>query len=284
MKMKNIFYALGIVSIALGLSSCEETWDKNPVLAGHEGIVKADFLNDPVLGQQEIMLTTDNSTGTFHLTCSQPYYGFAAVATYRVQCSLTEDFSDYREINQDFYDCAQINPINGDVAAALEYLSGVKNDGDLPLPYQTLYMRLYAYIQQSQANTQYYSNVVSFKGVSANYLAIWVSGQPANLYLRGGMNDWGTSEEWQFFTGDEENSWVSPQVTIPAGTEFKVADAGWGPINLGAGDDATVHVGVAYALNGGGSPGNLTLAEDFTGKAYLYLDKGNYTLILESSN
>ena len=281
--MKNIFYALGIVSLALGLSSCEETWDKNPVLAGHEGIQKADFLNVPVMSEQTIMLTTDNSTGTFHLTASQPYYGFAAVATYRVQCSLTEDFADYREINQDFYDCAEINPITGEVAAALEYLSGVKNDGDLPLPYQTLYMRLYTYIQQTQENTQYVSNVVSFKNVSANYLAIWVAGQPANLYLRGGMNDWGAVEAWQFFTGDEENSWVSPEITIAAGTEFKVADSAWGPINLGAGDDATVHVGVAYSLNGGDSPGNLTLAEDFTGKAYLYLEKGNYSLILDPS-
>ena len=279
--MKNIFYALGIVSVALGLSSCEETWDKNPVLEGHEGIKEANFLNQPVLGEQTIMLTNDNSTGTFHLTASQPYYGFAAVATYRVQCSLTEDFATYREINQDFYDCAQINPINGDVAAALEYLSDVKNDADLPLPYQTLYMRLYAYIQQSQENTQYYSNVVSFKNVAANYLAIWVAGQPANLYLRGGMNGWGTSPDWQFYTGDEENSWVSPTITIEAGTEFKVADSEWGPINLGAGDNATVHVGEAYSLNGGDSPGNLTLAENFTGKAYLYLDKGNYTIILE---
>lgn len=282
--MKNIFYALGIVSVALGLSSCEETWDKNPVLEGHEGIVQADFLNEPVMGEQAIMLTTDNSTGTFHLTASQPYYGFAAVATYRVQCSLTPDFANYREINQDFYNCAEINPINGDVAAALEYLSDVKNDGDLPLPYQTLYMRLYTYIQQSQENTQYYSNVVSFKNVSANYLAIWVAGQPANLYLRGGMNEWGAVEDWQFFTGEEENSWVSKEVTIAAGTEFKVADSAWGPVNLGAGSDATVHVGQAYALNGGDSPGNLTLAENFTGKAYLYLEKGNYSLILEPAN
>lgn len=284
--MKKIFYALGIMSVALGFSSCEETWDKNPVLQGHQGIVKADFLNEPVLGEQTIMLTTDNSTGTFHLTASQPYYGFAAVATYRVQCSLTEDFANYREINQDFYNCAEINPINGDVAAALEYLSDVKNDADLPLPYQTLYMRLYAYIQQTPENTQYYSNVVSFKGVSANYLAIWVAGQPANLYLRGGMNDWNADagSAYQFMTADEENSWVSGEITIAAGTEFKVADSAWGPINLGSGEDATVHVGEAYSLNGGDSPGNLKLAEDFTGKAYLYLEKGNYSLILEPSN
>ncbi|MCH5234833.1 MAG: hypothetical protein J1E16_06030 [Muribaculaceae bacterium] len=280
--MKNIFYALGIVSIALGLSSCEETWDKNPVLQGHEGIVKAEFLNEPVLGEQTIMLTSDNSTGTFHLTASQPYYGFAAVATYRVQCSLTEDFANYREINQDFYDCAEINPINGDVAAALEYLSNVKNDQDLPLPYQTLYMRLYTYIQQSQENTQYYSNVVSFKNVSANYLAIWVAGQPANLYLRGGMVDgWGAVPEFQFMTGEEENSWETNTITIPAGTEFKVADSEWAPINLGAGDDNVVTPGEAYALQGGDNPGNLTIKVDFTGKAYLYLDKGNYTLILD---
>ena len=282
--MKNIFYALGIVSLALGFSSCEETWDKNPVLAGHDGIEQADFLNDPVLGNMEIMLTTDNANGTFHLTASQPYYGFAAVATYRVQCSLTEDFRDYREINQDFYDCAEINPINGDVAAALEYLSGVKNDQDLPLPYQTLYMRLYTYIQQSPENTQYYSNVVSFKGVSANYLAIWVAGQPANLYLRGDMNGWNPSSDYQFMTGEEENSWVSPEITIEAGQGFKVADNDWGSVNLGSGDESTVTPNEAFTLTNAGSSGNLFLKENFTGKAYLYMDKGTYTLILEPSN
>ncbi|MCH5232042.1 MAG: hypothetical protein J1E78_00280 [Muribaculaceae bacterium] len=279
--MKKIIYSLAVVSAALGFSSCEETWDKNPVLDGHTGILQADFLNEPVMGNNDIMLTTENSNGYFHLTCSQPDYGFAAVATYRVQCSLTPDFSDYREIAQDFYNCAEINPLNSEVAAALEYLSDVKTDEDLPLPYQTLYMRLYAFIQQTQETTQYVSNVVSFKGVSVNYLAIWVANQPANLYLRGDMNGWGADPAYQFTTGTEENSWKSDVITIEAGQGFKIADSNWGSVNLGSQDANTVVPGTPFALNNDGGSGNLFVTSDFTGVAYLYLDKGVYTLILD---
>ncbi len=113
---------------ALGFTACNETWDDNPVLKTHTGEIKADFLNNPVLQDQVIMITNDNKEGTFHLTCSQPDYGYAAVATYKVQCSLTEDFANYEEIAQSFYDCSEINPVNADVAAAIYYLSGVKAD------------------------------------------------------------------------------------------------------------------------------------------------------------
>lgn len=269
---------------ALGLSSCSETWDGNPVLPTHEGTPTVEILNKPALQDMPIMLTNDNADGNFHLTCSQPDYGYAAVATYKVQCSLTPDFADYREIEQSFYNCAEINPINGDVAAALEYLSGVRTEDDLPLAYQTLYMRLRVYVAQDEANTTYFSNVVSFQKVSADYLAIWVADVPANLYLRGGMNEWGADAAWRFATGTESNTWVIKNVTIPAGTEFKVADSNWGPINLGSGDSNVVVPGEKFTLNGGENPGNLTVTADFTGRVQLSLVNGVYELILDPAN
>lgn len=281
--MKKILLTLAVGSIALGFSSCSETWDDNPVLKTHEGEKTVNFLNNPAMQDQTILLTDANKDGTFHLTCSQPDFGYAAIATYKVQCSLTEDFAKFEEISQVFYNCAQINPVNGDVAAAIEKLSGVKTEDDLPLPYQKLYMRLHAYIEQSEANTQYLSNVVSFAGVSADYLAIWVSDVPVNIFLRGGMNNWGNDgldgTEWQFLTGSEENTWVTGVVTIPGGTEFKVADGQWGPINLGAGDP-TITPGEAYNL-AASDAGNIKINEDFTGIAHLKLEKGNYILTLD---
>lgn len=273
---------------ALGFSSCSETWDDNPVINTHEGEEKADFLNNPQMQDQVIMLTDDNKDGTFHLTCSQPDFGYAAVATYRVQCSLTADFSKFEEISQDFYDCSQINPLNADVAAALEKLAGVKTEADLPLPYQPLYMRLRAYVAQDEANTQFISNVVSFKGVSADYLAIWVSGVPINMYLRGGFpeaSDWGAIEQYQFVTGPEENTWVTQTITIAAGTEFKVADSSWGSCNWGGPEGSTsgINVDEPFTLNTGNNPGNLKMAEDFTGIAHVKLEKGVYTLIMAST-
>nr|QIM10841.1 hypothetical protein Muribac1_0500 [uncultured Muribaculaceae bacterium] len=280
--MKKILLSAAVCTLALGFSSCSETWDDNPVLNTHEGEKTANFLNNPVMQDQTIMLTNGNKEGTFHLTCSQPDFGYAAVATYKVQCSLTEDFAKYEEISQDFYNCAEVNPVNGDVAAAIQKLSGVKTEADLPLPYQKLYMRLRAFVAQSESNTQYLSNVVSFAGVSSDYLAIWVSDVPVNIYLLGGMNNWGNdglTAEWQFATGADENTWVTPVVTIPAGTEFKVADSSWGSINLGAGAPQIV-AGEEYAL-AASDAGNIVMSADFTGVAHLKLEKGNYILTLD---
>ena len=216
--MKKISLMFAVAVAALGFSSCSETWDDNPVLKTHEGEEKADFLNQPQMADQVIMLTNDNQDGTFHLTCSQPDFGYAAVATYRVQCSLTEDFAKFEEIQQNFYDCGQINPLNADVAAALEKLSGVQTDTDLPLSYQRLYMRLRAYIGVEEETTQFLSNVVSFKGVAADYLAIWVSGVPVNIYLRGDFpeaSDWGAIPQYQFVTGPERTPGLPAPSTSP---------------------------------------------------------------------
>ena len=272
---------------ALGFSSCSETWDDNPVLKTHEGEQKADFLNQPQMQDQVIMLNNDNKEGTFHLTCSQPDFGYAAVANYRVQCSLTEDFAVFEEINQVFYNCAEINPLNADVAAAIEKLSGVQTEADLPLPYQKLYMRLRAYVAQDEEGTQFLSNVVSFKGVAVDYLAIWVSGVPVNIYLRGGFpdaSDWGAVPQYQFVTGPEENTWVTNTITIPAGTEFKVADSSWGPLNAGAGSaGSNVVPNTPLVIDNGDNPGNLMMTEEFTGIAHLSLVKGVYTLTMATT-
>lgn len=274
---------MAVAALALSFSSCKETWDENPVLVGHEGVQTVNFLNEPVLKDQPVMITNDNSTGTFHLTCSQPYYGYAAVATYKVQVSLSEDFNDFIELSQAFYDCSNINPVNADIAAAIEKLSGVQSEDDLPMPYQTMYVRLHSQIDQSPENTEYLSNVVSFNQVSADYLAIWVSGVPVNMYVRGGLplaSDWSPIPEYQFVTGPEENTWVISYLEMAAGTEFKIADASWGSCNWGAGD-APLVIGEEYMLNTGNNPGNIQCPADFAGSVQVRMEKGNYYLLLD---
>lgn len=284
--MKNNIFILGLAVAMLGLSACSETGDDNPVLIGHEGTIYADFLNIPVMANQEVMLTPENKSGSFALTCSSPDFGFTAAATYRVQCSLTEDFAEYREIRQDFTNCASITPSNSDVAAAIEYLSGVENDEDLPLPYQKLYMRLRAYLEQSPENTEYISNVVSFAGVGANYLAIWVANQPADIYLRGDLPgaSWDAVPEYQFYTDTAEDTWSIPHtVTLSSGTEFKVADSGWSAINLGN-NGTNIEPDKPYTLVNDSQSGNITLTGDFSGIVRLSLSaKGEYTVVLATS-
>lgn len=273
----------------LAFGSCKENWDDSPVLNGHEGTITANFLNKPAMQDQYLMLSTDNQEGYLHLTCSQPDFGYAAIATYKVQVSLNEAFpeDEYVEISQAFYDCAEINPLNKDVAAAIEKCAGIEDESQLPLDYTRVYVRLRAYIEQSPDNTQYLSNVVYFEHIGVDYFARWIAGKEMDMYLRGSFDEgWNALPEYQFVTGEEENTYViTHEVTLTAGTEFKVADAAWGPLNLGAGDDGNVvKINTPYTLAGGDNPGNLTITEDFTGTVHLTEKAGTYTLILETGS
>lgn len=286
--MKNKFLVfLGLAAMVV-LGGCKENWEDSPTLKTHEGVLQADFLNEPAMQNQYLMITQENRDGSFHLSCSQPDYGYAAFATYKVQVCLDENFNEgeYVELNQSFYNCSNINPLNSDVASAMEKLAGIQTEEDLPLNYTSVYMRLRAFIEQSAENTQYVSNVICFRNIGVDYLAVWTPGLEVNIYLRGGWDEgWAALAEWQFVTGEEENTWVIESVHIAAGTEFKVADSSWGPLNLGANDAGNVvAIGEPYELNGGDNPGNLKITEDFTGKAVLSLQAGKYYLTLDPEN
>lgn len=287
----NAKYILGaFCAIAFGLSSCTETWDDSPVLKTYDKVQTASFLNEPQMKSAPVMITESNNKSNLNLTCSQPDFGYAAAAAYQVQMSLTPEFTDYQEIRQRFYNCAQINPLYSDVASAIEYLSGVRSEADLPLPYQKVYVRLKAFVPQDPDHTTFLSNVVSYDAISADYLAIWVGGVPVNIWVRGGMNDWGAgpfvagateAAEWQLVTGPEQDTWVYDNITITAGTQFKLADDAWANINLGApGDAEPVAVEPNKSTTLAESGKNLTVAEDFTGKITLTLSDGIYYIML----
>ena len=275
---------------AFVFTGCDEAKDDNPVLATHEEAIEAEFLNEPVMQNQYIDLTEADATGTLHLTCSQPEgYGYAASARYQVQVSLTKDFADFRDVSEPFRLCSAIDPVNGDIAGALCELYGVKTEADLAnVGYAPLYVRLKADIYTDLGaivpGTTYMSNVVEFKYVKVSYLAIIVPGQPSVYYMRGSWAEgWPAMPEYNFLTTDEKNVWEIAQIDLPANTEFKVADANWGAINLGAGESEIVP-GTPYVLNGGDNPGNITLKTAFKGKAVLTLKNGAYTLLFTPAN
>lgn len=281
--MKKISLTFAVLVAALGFSSCNETWDDNPTLNTHEGVVEANFLNEPVLQNTAVNIGADDVNGTLHFTCSQPDFGYAAAATYRVQISL--DKVKYKELAMSFYDCSEINPVNSEVAKAISSLAGVVSDADLPLNVKPVYFRLRAYIPELPESTQFISNWVSMNDITISYLAIWVAGTPTGMYLRGGMNDWGSPDEWEFKQAAEDYSYEITNVTIAGGTEFKVADSAWDKINMGAGDQGSVvSPGVPYTLNAGENPGNLSITSDFTGRVYLQLVQGTYILTLDPAH
>lgn len=71
------------------------------------------------------------------------------------------------------------------------------------------------------------------------------TGEYTVIYLRGGMNSWlndATDEymaTWQMETADGKTYWFDCQgeTMIPAGVEFKIADANWTVINYSAGSE-----------------------------------------------
>ena len=126
MKKITIFFAS--VAAVLSLSSCSETWDDNPVLAGvPEG---ATFeLNKPTMADNVVLL---EDGGSLHMTCNQPDYGYQAPVSYQVQVSLTEDFAQFENLASIQTNRSQINPPCEQVANAACKLLGVVDPEDVP--------------------------------------------------------------------------------------------------------------------------------------------------------
>ena len=104
---------------------------------------------------------------------------------------------------------------------------------------------------------------------------------PAKIYLRGGMNEWGSPEDWMFSEGDAEGSYYfecKDEHIIPANTEFKIADADWGSYNYGAGGVVTVNTkeeeedGDEVGANWNYNADNSSLAADFTGTIFVTIN------------
>ena len=74
--MNKLSIILAMAAVAVGFSSCEE--DRDPVLQSPTTFV----LNQPEMADQYINLTPGE---VIELACSQPDYGYAAVADYSAE-------------------------------------------------------------------------------------------------------------------------------------------------------------------------------------------------------
>lgn len=99
------------------------------------------------------------------------------------------------------------------------------------------------------------------------------------IYFRGGENGWTYPAVDGFFSTNTSGMLLDPSVYLPAGTEFKIADANWGPINLGAGSDGK-EVTPNSPLSLGASGGNLNISNNFVGYAELENSNDTWTLTL----
>lgn len=290
--MKKITLLFAALATTMGFTSCDESKDDHPTLVPNDGVIVENFLNTPEMTNMTVDLNEDNTSNTLHMTCSQPSYGYAAMVRYDVEVSLSPDFTTpiadglpaSTTLSTAFFDCSEVNPTYGELATAMSDLLGITNDKELPTPYYDIYVRLNANIQNSAGtlveNTNYQSNIVKLTRARVTYLAIIIPGQPTGIYLRGGMNEWGSPAEYEFLTTDEAGVSAIESVTIDKDVEFKVADANWAAINLGLGA-AEFKVGEPYELNGGDNPGNLVMPQNFTGRVQLTNKGGVYTVLFE---
>lgn len=99
------------------------------------------------------------------------------------------------------------------------------------------------------------------------------AGTAAGIYVKGDMNGWGNESAWEFKTTQYEGVFELANVTVDAGTGFKIADSDWSAINLGQGSEAMA-LDVAFPLYSGGNSGNITLNEPFSGTiALVYISE-----------
>ncbi len=299
--MKKIYIILAAL-LATATFSCTETWDDNPTL---KAPTNNNFLNEPAMQDNEIVLA---NTEILNLTCSQPDFGYAAAADYVVEVSMSPDFVSVYKMDNDptkdapglialttvFHDCANINPAADEMATAMCRLMGVTLESSLKEVPTTVYVRLRAYVPQAEEETTIISNVVKFNKIVPFYNVV-VPDEPTIFWLRGSMNGWGSADEqWNLLTTDEKNKWIARNISLPAGTQFKISTyPDWGSPNLGSTDDASSNLvpGTPLALKNDGGSGNLNLADAFTGNIILTriggsgndLKTGNYTILLEAA-
>lgn len=95
-----------------------------------------------------------------------------------------------------------------------------------------------------------------------------------DVYIRGGMNGWlnaadeATMNTWKFTLiskNDEAYTYhfnCEGETVLPAGEDFKVADADWGEVNYSAGGEAEIGEEMVWNYN---ESVNTTVANDYTG-------------------
>lgn len=174
--MKKLSILFACLVAVLGFSSCQEDTDpqyKNPTQF---------VLNTPALVNQLYELSAD---GTIDLSWSQPDYGYAATAAYKVQVSLDGVDSTYIECGTEYKTCyAQVKA--SEVAEAICKLRGIESEDDYTdEPARKLYVRVHAYISGIEGS-DILSNAIVLNQVK-EYCAIQ---SPGYIYLIGNVGGW----------------------------------------------------------------------------------------------
>ena len=263
--MKKISILFACLVAVLSFTSCEA--DTEPRYNDPTGFT----LNTPALAAQYYELTEN---GTLDLSWSQPDYGYATAATYKVSVSLLEDFSEAMELSTEHKLCyAQVS--GKEIAEAICKLRGIANEDDYTdEPARAVYFRVRAYINGIESS-EIVSNVIKLDQVK-EYCAIQ---SPGYIYLIGSVGGWtgpdagnaGALAEWRLFeAADAIGSKIySATFNMPAGSltfRFYTELTGWdGGASVGTQvDDSPITVDMSTGVYGGSlvAPGKGSIQVD----------------------
>lgn len=255
--MKKIFsMALVLLSGIMALTSCSEDRDDNPQIQTPTQFV----LNNPVLAEQFVQLTEQNSV---NLTWSQPNYSYNAFASYMVQVGIVQADGSTKW-NEKTDENGKVTPVylekeytvcNADVsgneiAMALCAIDGVtEEDQYVDKGFREVAFRLKSVIKTTAGNvvpgSEIVSNSVSFKHM-AGFCAIK---SPAYVYLIGEPHGWIAPEAanaetlagWRIYETQVGSNVFKGSLNIPAGKfrfRFYSTLSGWdGGASIGAQED-----------------------------------------------
>ncbi len=177
--MKKLSILFACLVAVLSFNSCKEDADPQ-----YHNPTKFE-LNTPALANQYYELTEN---GTIDLSWSQPDYGYAATALYKVQVAFSEVFAsetDFVELNAEYKLC-NVQVLGKDIAEAMCKLRGIESEDDYTdEPARKLYVRVRAYINGIEGS-DIVSNVIALEQVKG-YCAIQ---SPGYIYLIGSPAGW----------------------------------------------------------------------------------------------
>lgn len=175
MKKFSILFACLVAAFAF--VACED--DKEPVYQAPTEFV----LNTPATADQYYELYEG---GTVTLSCSQPNYGYAAIATYGVEVSLTEDFAEFQVLEPETATSATLVLPMKRLAQAVNALRGITTIADyVDADAMNVYARATAKIAGVEGS-EITSNVIKLAYVKT-YATVR---EPGTIYLVGLPSGW----------------------------------------------------------------------------------------------
>ena len=282
--MKKLSILFACLVAVLSLNSCKE--DADPQYND-----PTEFkLNTPALASQYYELTAD---GTLDLSWSQPNYGYAAAAVYKVSISLLEDFSEAKELTSEYKICYAQIP-GSEIAEAICNLRGIESEDDYTdEPARVVYFRVSAQIKGIEGS-EIVSNVIKIDQVK-EYCAIQ---SPGFIYVVGAFTDWtgpdaGAAGHYADFRLFESANAIGSKVytgifDIPAGQamfRFYTALTGWDADSYGSQTDDSP---IDCVLDGGvfngpivKGKGSFNFPDWAGGKMKITVNMNNMSVIME---